>query len=182
MGFTVRDLANLMIIAGALLAVGCSTGKPLPASWPNIGLTLPGSAEVKKLHKAFSLYTHDGVYAHKEDGDTSLWAVCFTCPGGITQAYIHVDAELKRHGFKETTAEEYPTQFIGGVTGSHGVNYLWISDNKRTGVTLSLLDDLSDKAREEIGELCLMITKDESTADNSSQPSETNTRFFKFRL
>lgn len=160
-----RMVAVASLLAACVSLLGCTTGKPLPASWPRIGLTLPGSAKVKKLHQAFKSYTKDGVYAHLDDSKAEVWAVCFSCPGGITQADVHVDAELKRHGFTSTTGADFPFTYAGGITGYYGTTYLWVSKDKHFGVSLTFLDDLSSKAKEKTGDLCLMIMKEHPDQD-----------------
>jgi hypothetical protein len=157
----------LTALSLVILLAGCSTGRPLPADWPKIGLTLPGRAEVKQISPAFSRYSTDERWAHGEDESYEFWAVCFACPGGILMAQTHMDSELRRNGFRQTTAEEFSHSMLGGVTGSRGITYYWISGDKRTGVTVAELEDLSARSREVYGELCLTVT---CSLDSDAQP------------
>ena len=178
MGVSKYYLSAILVLAACVLLPGCSVGQKLPASWPEIGITLPSNAQVKKLDKAFRLYTHDGTHAYKQDGRDEIWALCFDCTGGISQAYAHINPELLRSGFSETTIEEFPHTLVARIAGVHNTAYVWLTESERTGVTLLLLDSLDDEAREEIGGLCLIIsTRGRSTASGPEGDKADNRCF-----
>jgi hypothetical protein len=124
-------------------------------------MTLPRSAEVKKLHETFRIYTHDDVHAYRLDGEIELWAVCFSCPNGMAEAHLHINPGLIRNGFTEVLEddeEDMPQTYLGTMIGHERIEHVWISKNERTIVTLTCFDDLSEEARKVTGELCLAIT------------------------
>ena len=172
----------LAVLAVGVYIMSCSTGQPLPASWPDIGITLPRSAEVKELHETFRLYTHDKVHAYRQDGEIELWAVCFSCPNGITEAHLHISPELLRGGFTEVLEEDeedIPETYPGKMIGHERIEHLWISENERIMVTLNCFADLSEEARKTTGELCLSITAVESGRSRLPGVDQTDHSYFR---
>lgn len=171
-------LLFIVLLAIFALVSGCTAGKKLPASWPEIGITLPNDAQVIKLDKAFRLYTHDGSHAYKQDGREEFWALCFTCPGGISQAYDHIDPGLLRSGFKEVAPEEYPHAIVSRIAGKRKSTYCWTTESQRTGVTLLMLDDQAHESPEDTGGLCLVISIRDATTARDSTANKADSRCF----
>jgi len=175
---SIRTRLIIPLVGCIILLAGCSTGQALPANWPKIGLTLPGRAEIKKLSPAFQKMSSDDTWAYSQDGPREMWAVDFSSPGGIVQAEAHFDNQLSHRGFTLVEDEDFPFELRGGVTGSRGAVYRWVSADKTTGVALATNEGYGAKSRELYGELCLVVTRvsknAQSTGTTKSTPQRPN--------